>query len=98
MPRGWHIGGPQPTAIGLPTRFGWRLPAGWRVLEERWPTATPDVVGRDTSYTYNHPVNIEVVLGKERNAARGPIEVAISYGLCREVCVPGQVALSHLPK
>jgi len=98
MPAGWHIGGPQPTAIGLPTRLGWHLPRGWRVLDERWPPATREIVGRDTSFTYDHPVTIDVLLAKEPDAARNAIEVVISYGLCREVCVPGQVALSYSPK
>jgi len=98
MPPGWHIAGPQPTAIGLPTRLGWHLPRGWRVRDERWPTAVREVVGRDTTYTYDRPVQVDVVLARDRDAARGPMEVVISYGLCREVCVPGQLALSYAPK
>ena len=92
---GWHIGAAQPGAIGVPTELTWRLPAGWRVLASRWPAQTSAVVGRDTVFEYRGPFAIETTLVTDGPQHSGPIQVVVSYGICRDVCLPGRLTLTY---
>ena len=95
MTPGWHIGAAQPGAIGVPTELTWRLPAGWRVLASRWPAPTSAVVGRDTVFEYRGPFAIEATLVTDGPQHSGPIQVVVSYGICRDVCLPGRLTLTY---
>ena len=94
---GWHIGAEQPGAVGLPTRVTWEVPAGWRVLRTRWPAPQREAEGRDTVATYAGRVEIDAVLDTPSPARPGPVRATVSYGLCRDVCIPGRVAATLDP-
>lgn len=95
MTPGWHIGAARPGATGLPTGLTWQLPAGWRVLASRWPAPTSAVVGRDTVFEYRGPFTIETTLVTNGLQRSGPIQVVVTYGICRDVCIPGRLTLSY---
>lgn len=95
VPAGWHIGAPRPGAFGLPTRLEWRLPSGLRVLDERWPAAATQVIGRDTGYVYQGAFSVDAVIGRGHEAGRSPVHVVLSYLICRDVCIPGQLTLAY---
>lgn len=94
---GWHIGAEQSGTAGLPTRLAWRVPTGWRVSGVRWPTPRREIQGRDTLYTYAGQVDIDALLEAPAAAAPGPVRADVSYGLCRDVCIPGRVSATLTP-
>lgn len=98
VPAGWHIGAERPGRVGLPTRVTWALPAGWRLAEVRWPAPRPDVVGRDTSFVYTaRAVAIDAALAAPPGTPDGRVRVTVSYGLCRDVCIPGRATAALAP-
>jgi DsbC/DsbD-like thiol-disulfide interchange protein len=94
---GWHIAAEQPGTAGLPTRIAWQAPSGWQLTAVRWPVPRRQVDGRDTLYTYDGRVMIDAEFTAPLTLPRGPIRAVVSYGLCRDVCIPGRVALSLVP-
>ena len=92
---GWHIGARRPGAVGEPTHLSWRLPLGWRLVDERWPAPQQERTGRDTALTYSGSLGVDASLAMERTAGRAPIQVVLSYVICREVCIPGRVTLTY---
>ena len=98
MTPGWHVGSSHPGVIGVPSRVQWTLPGGWRVAEERWATPTQDIVGKDTSFVYAEPFAIDVSLVRPPQSHGGSVQAVLSYGICRDVCIPGRITLtSNVP-
>jgi DsbC/DsbD-like thiol-disulfide interchange protein len=95
MTPGWHIGAARPGATGVPTELTWRLPAGWRILTSRWPAPTPVLIGRDTAFEYHDPFAIETTLVTDGPHRSGPVQVVVTYGICRDVCIPGRLTLTY---
>ena len=91
---GWHIGAPHNGTTNLPTRLSWRLPKGWSVLNTAWPQPRRLIAGRDTTFTYSGRVEIDAMLESSSAKDRGPIGVVVSYGVCRDVCIPGHMLLT----
>jgi len=97
MTAGWHIGARRPGVVGIPTTLEWQLPKGWSVANEMWPAPEAAPVGRDSAFTYSGRFSVHASLVGPRATASEPIQVVVSYGICREMCIPGQVAL-RLPR
>jgi DsbC/DsbD-like thiol-disulfide interchange protein len=95
MTPGWKVGAAKPGKSGVPTELRWRLPDGWRVLASRWTPPTPAVVGRDTVFEYHGPFAIETRLVTGGARRSGPVRALISYGICRDVCIPGRLTLTY---
>jgi len=94
MTAGWHIGARRPGVVGIPTTLEWQLPKGWSVTNEVWPAPEAAPVGRDSSFTYSGAFAIKASLVGPRASAAGPVQAVLSYGICREMCIPGQVTLT----
>jgi thiol:disulfide interchange protein DsbD len=94
---GWHIGASQNGTRDLPTRLAWHLPDGFKVLSTKWPKPTRLVANGDTTFTYSGRVAIETILEAKMVKARDPVGVVVSYGVCREVCIPGHITLRTTP-
>jgi DsbC/DsbD-like thiol-disulfide interchange protein len=93
---GWHIGAPTPGARGLPTDLTWRLPQGWRLIREQWPTPKQEMVGRDSVFTYRDTVVVEASIAGQAGTRRDPIRVILSYGICsNDLCIPGRKTLTY---
>ena len=95
MTPGWHVGAEQPGKSGVPTRLTWQLPAGWRVVATRWSPPTSALAGRDTVFEYGGPFAIETTLVTEGGRRSGTVEAFVTYGLCKDVCMPGRLTLKH---
>ena len=95
---GWHIGSNLPgRGGGFPTRVAWTLPEGWRVADERWPSASPVALGGDTVAVFSGAMVIDVVLAPSAATRSEPIVAVVTYGACRDQCVAGRLALSVDP-
>jgi DsbC/DsbD-like thiol-disulfide interchange protein len=95
MTPGWHVGAARPGVSGVPTELTWRLPVGWRIVASRWSAPTPALVGRDTVFEYRAPFAIETTLVTGGGRRSAPIQAVVSYGICRDVCMPGRLTLTY---
>ena len=95
MTPGWHVGAAKPGKSGVPTEVKWRLPAGWRILRSRWSPPTPAVVGRDTVFEYRGPFAIETVVVTPGRRRSGEVQALLTYGICKNVCIPGRLTLTY---
>jgi DsbC/DsbD-like thiol-disulfide interchange protein len=95
MTPGWHVGAAKPGKSGVPTELTWRLPAGWRILASRWTPPTPAVVGRDTVFEYRSPFAIETTVVTAGRRRSGEVQALLTYGICRDVCMPGRLTLTY---
>jgi DsbC/DsbD-like thiol-disulfide interchange protein len=95
MTPGWHVGAEQPGKSGVPTRLTWQLPTGWRVVATRWSPPTSALAGRDTVFEYGGPFAIETTLVTEGRRRSGMVQALVTYGLCKDVCMPGRLTLKH---
>lgn len=93
---GWHIYWKNPGETGVATTANWTLPAGFTVDSLDYPTPSRlDVAGVVT-----HIMAGDVVLQAKINPpARLTSRVAqltahVRYGVCKDVCYPGEAALS----
>lgn len=90
---GWHIGAPHNGTRDLPTRLAWHLPAGWKISNTRWPRPTRVIADRETTFTYSGRVAIDAVLEANDLTDQNSVGVVVSYGVCRDVCIPGRMSL-----
>ena len=95
MTPGWKVGAAKPGKSGVPTALEWRLPDGWRVVASRWTPPTPAVVGRDTVFESHGPFAIETTVVTKGRRRSGPVAALITYGICRDVCIPGRLTLTY---
>jgi len=94
---GWHIYGREPGEVGLPTKLTWRVD-GANVGTIDWPEpiAFTDAELGITSFGYASsvllasPLELGAWSGAERLA-----RVDVEFLACREVCIPGRVALER---
>ena len=94
MTPGWHVGAEKPGRSGVPTTVTWGLPAGWRVVASRWTPPTPAIVGKDTVFEYHGAFAIETTVVTKGPRRSGKVEALLTYGICRDVCIPGRLKLT----
>jgi DsbC/DsbD-like thiol-disulfide interchange protein len=94
MTQGWHIGAEEPGKYAVPTELTWKLPEGWRIVGSRWPTPTRRVIGRDTTFEYGGQFAIATTLVTSAPNRSGRVEALLTYGICKNVCLPGRQKLT----
>jgi thiol:disulfide interchange protein DsbD len=96
----WHIYWKNPGASGLPPEFTWTLPEGFEAGAIQWPAPERVSLAGLVSYSYKDVVTLIVPVQAPASLepeAEIPIELEISYLICKEVCLPGDVSLDlHL--
>lgn len=92
VPKGWHIYGPSPGDVGLPTTVKW-APSSVSVTPLPWPKATPFTLGPITSYGYSGSVSLPYRL--ESNPTQPfTLNATAEWIVCKEECIPESVQLS----
>lgn len=89
VPEGWHIAAENPGTGGLATRLQWQLPTIWSLSDVRWAVPLRSLDGKDTLYTYAGRADVYASFIAPEAARRQPVTAIVSYGLCRDVCIPG---------
>lgn len=92
----WHIYWKNPGASGLPPDFTWTLPEGFQAGAIEWPAPERVSLGGLVSYSYKDVVTLIVPVQAPAELEPGaeiPIGLEISYLICKEVCLPGDVSL-----
>lgn len=93
---GWHVYWKNPGESGVGTSAKWTLPAGFAIDSLRYPTpARLDVAGVVTHVLEGDVVFETTLTPPARIAARqARLAARVSYGVCRNICYPGQAAVS----
>jgi thiol:disulfide interchange protein DsbD len=96
----WHTYWKNPGDSGLPTTFGWTLPAGLAAGEIEWPAPRRLPIGPLMNYGYENtvllPVTVQVPAGFDAGAGALDIKLRADWLVCKDVCIPegGDFALS----
>ena len=95
MEPGWHTYWRNPGDSGLPTKIAWTLPPGWRAGDIVWPLperiSTGEGAAAILNYVYSGKVLLAVPIEVPASARPGDlvtIKAAVSYLVCKDVCVP----------
>ena len=86
---GWKTYWRVPGDAGIPPRFDWQGAVEATYL---WPA--PEVIdsGGTRSFGYHDALLLPIELSGD--GARGPLTVALSFGLCESICVPAGMTLT----
>lgn len=91
----WHTYWQYPGDSGLPTKFKWTLPPGWKVGEPIWPL--PERIPLPPLVNYGYAGETLIVFRAEAPAnASGSAEFKVdaSWLVCKEECIPEKASLS----
>jgi thiol:disulfide interchange protein DsbD len=93
---GWHVYWKNPGEGGVATTAKWTLPAGFTVDSLEFPTpARLDVAGVVTHILEGDVVFQTTVTPSKAIASRtSRLASRVQYGVCRDVCYPGQATLA----
>ena len=94
---GWHTYWSNPGDAGAPTEIKWTLPPGWKAGAIEWPYPQRDPVGPLMDYGYEGKTWLLVDLQVPADAKPGEevhLSAAVSWLVCREVCIPEDTVLS----
>jgi thiol:disulfide interchange protein DsbD len=97
----WHIYGPAPVELGLPTAVAWDLPPGFSALPIEWPPRERFSLAGIESEGYAGKLVLHArILSPPKLAAdsRVPIRASVEWLACRVECRPGSAGLEiYLP-
>ena len=94
---GWHTYWRNPGDSGDPTAVAWTLPAGWKAGEIVWPAPERAATGPLVNYVFSGRVILPTPVTVPANARPGEtahIAAAVTYLVCKDVCIPEQAALT----
>lgn len=92
----WHTYWRNPGDSGLATTLEWQIPPGFSAGPLHWPIPSRFLIAPLASYGYEDEVVLPVRLQVPEGAAgtRVRLEARATWLMCREVCIPGEAALS----
>ncbi len=94
---GWHTYWKMPGDAGLPSRFSFTVPRGFRATEPAFPLPERIRTGELVSFGYSgealFPFRLEIP--RQQSFGGGvTVRVRIEYLACRDMCVPGETTAS----
>jgi thiol:disulfide interchange protein DsbD len=93
---GWHIYWRNPGQAGIATTIQWTMPSGFTTDSLAWPVPERfEVAGIVTHVLHGESV-LTTALLPPLVAAASPARIGaeIRYGICKEVCLPGEARLA----
>lgn len=98
LAEGWRIYWRTPGAAGLPPQLDWAGSENLAAAVMAWPAPHRFTAFGQESYGYRDHVLFPLTVTAERAGEPVSLRLALSYLVCREVCIPGEGFLSlHLP-
>jgi DsbC/DsbD-like thiol-disulfide interchange protein len=96
MDPGWHTYWEGIGDAGMPTQVEWRLPPGWQAGPLQWPAPEKYVEEGDlVAYGYKDEVLLFAdIVVPPQTEVEVEIGAAVSWLVCREVCIPGSAVTS----
>lgn len=94
LAEGWKTYWRRPGDSGLAPRFDWSRSENVAAIDLRWPAPRRFDVPDDITFGYKGEV-VWPVLATPADAARPmTLRLAMSYGVCSDICMPGEADLS----
>ncbi len=97
---GWHVYWRNPGESGVATTVAWTLPPGFSADSLEFPTpARLDVAGVVT-HILEGDVVVQTTLrvsGAAHMASGLPVTAQVKYGVCKDVCYPGEATVRVAP-
>lgn len=91
---GWHTYWRKPGDSGLAPRFDWSASENAAAVEMRWPAPRRFDAPGDTTFGYEGEVVWPVLVRAADPARPVTLRLTMSYGVCRDICVPGEAHLT----
>jgi DsbC/DsbD-like thiol-disulfide interchange protein len=79
---------------GIPPSFSWDESANLKAAEVLWPAPVRFVEPEGTSIGYKGRVVLPVLITPENPAKPVSLNLAIAYGVCKDICMPVEAQLS----
>ena len=93
MNSGWKTYWKNPGDSGVPPRFDWTGSKNLKQAELLYPAPHSFADANGTAIGYDDEVVFPVRLTPEREGEAIELKLALSYGLCKDLCVPNDVSL-----
>jgi thiol:disulfide interchange protein len=93
---GWHVYGPSPGELGLPTTIAWDLPPGFAAQPVEWPPTERFSLAGIASEGYAGALVLHARILAPRGLVPGssiPIRARVGWLACRVECQPGKAEL-----
>jgi DsbC/DsbD-like thiol-disulfide interchange protein len=91
---GWHTYWRVPGAAGIPPRFDWSGSTNLRDARIEWPHPQVFEVFGFRTIGYHDRVVLPMLLTPVTPGAPIDLRLTVSYGVCKEVCIPAEARLS----
>ncbi|MGB5950055.1 MAG: protein-disulfide reductase DsbD domain-containing protein [Parvibaculum sp.] len=90
---GWKTYWRRPGDSGIAPRFDWSKSENVGAVEIGWPAPQRFDVPGDITFGYEHEVVWPLLVTPKDAAKPVTLALSMSYGVCREVCLPGEAGL-----
>lgn len=94
LDRGFKTYWRNPGESGLPPRFDWAGSRNAAAVDVLWPAPARTQDAGGVAYTYADRVVFPVLITPEDPKAPVRLELALEYGVCKEICIPARAELS----
>lgn len=91
---GWHTYWRKTGDSGLAPRFDWSASANVASVDLRWPAPRRFDEPGDATFGYENEVVWPVLVRAADPAKPVTLRLTMSYGVCRDICVPGEAHLT----
>jgi DsbC/DsbD-like thiol-disulfide interchange protein len=91
---GWHTYWRVPGAAGIPPRFDWSGSSNLLGARIEWPHPEVFEVFGFRTIGYNDRVVLPILLTPAMPGAPIDLRLTVSYGVCKDVCIPAESRLS----
>lgn len=92
----WHTYWQNAGDTGLPTRFEWTLPPGWKAGPIAWPAPERLQIGELFNFGYSGSAVLPVAIEVPAAAAgtKATVQLTAHWLVCKEECIPGKAELA----
>ena len=94
---GWKTYWRSPGDTGVPPRFDWRGSANLGAVTAHWPRPEAIESGGERTLGYHDALILPIEVAPATPGQPVELHAVIDLGLCEDICVPVQVALSAPP-
>jgi DsbC/DsbD-like thiol-disulfide interchange protein len=94
LDRGFKTYWRNPGESGLPPRFEWSGSQNAGAIDLRWPAPKRTEDAGGVSYTYADQVVFPVLVTPADPKAPVRLELALEYGVCKEICIPARAEIA----
>lgn len=95
LPEGWKTYWRAPGDAGIPPSFDWRGSQNLGEVTLRWPTPVVFDQNGYRSIGYQDELVLPLDITPVRADAPVRVKLTMEIGLCKEVCIPGEVRFDH---